>query len=86
MPKHKIRSTKKASPTWADVSEAKETGVNIAEAIFLQTLLDKWGFDGDMISDFYRDVSKLSLEIKEGRVNLTDLRRTLREEYQIDLG
>ena len=37
----------KKSPTWRDVSEAKDKGVNIALAITLTVLKDKMGFDND---------------------------------------
>ena len=74
--------------TGADVKRAWEDGVldgvTNACAIFLTVLVDK--FDGgEHIPDVWREINKLSEEIKEGRVSVADLKCTLREEYGIEV-
>lgn len=69
-----------------DVRRAQTKAVNDAvrmtSAIFLTVLCDKFG-GADYIPDVWREVSKLSEEIKEKRVSVPDLIRTLDEEYDI---
>lgn len=69
-----------------DVRRAQTKAVNDAvrmtSAIFLTVLCDKFG-GADYIPDVWREVSKLSEEIKEKRVSVPDLIRTLDEEYNI---
>lgn len=74
--------------TKADVDRAWEdgvlAGVTNACAIFLTVLVDK--FDGGpFIPYVWREINKLSEEIKEGRVSVADLRCVLREEYGIEV-
>lgn len=74
--------------TAADVRRARERGVldgvNCASAIFLTVLADKFGGE-DIIPDVWNEIVKLSEEVKERRVSLADLRRTLREEYGVEV-
>lgn len=77
---------KKRPATEADVRRAKAQAVNDAvrmtSAIFLTVLCDK--FNGaDYIPDIWNAVNKLSEEIKEKRVSVPDLIRTLNDEYDI---
>lgn len=59
-------------------------GVTNACAIFLTVLVDK--FNGDSyIPEVWREINKLSEEIKEKRVSVSDLRTVLREEYGIEV-
>lgn len=74
--------------TEADVNRAWEQGVldgvTNACAIFMTVLVDK--FDGGpYIPDVWREINKLSEEIKERRVSVADLRHTLLEEYGISV-
>lgn len=74
--------------TQADVDRAYAKGTtdgcNLAMAIFLTVLCDK--FNGaDWIPDIWEASNKLSLEIKEHRVNLFDLVSVLEEEYDIEI-
>jgi hypothetical protein len=77
---------KKRPATEADVRRAKAQAVNDAvrmtSAIFLTVLCDKFG-GADYIPDIWNAVNKLSEEIKEKRVSVPDLIRTLNEEYDI---
>lgn len=77
---------RKRPATMADVNKAKAKAVTeavrMASAIFLTVLCDKFG-GADYIPDVWREVNKLSESIKEGRVSVNDLIRTLDEEYDI---
>lgn len=80
---------RKRPATWADVERAKDKAQNdalhLTMAIFLTVLVDK--FNGsDYVQDVWKEINKLSQEINEGRVNFTDLKRVLLEEYEIELG
>ena len=74
--------------TQADVDRAYrkgcDEGCNLAMAIFLTVLCDK--FNGaDWIPDIWNESNKLSMEIKEHRINLFDLVNVLEEEYGIEI-
>ena len=74
--------------TEADVKRAFDNGVTngvrTAAAIFLTVLADK--FNGrDWIPDIWEEINKLSEEVAESRVSVPDLRRVLREEYDVDV-
>lgn len=64
--------------------KAREEGLSLAMALMLTVLLDKFGAE-DHIEDVWHEVEKLSEEVKEGRVNLNDLRNVLRKEYGIGI-
>lgn len=77
---------RKIPRTQEDVDRAWDKGVidgvSNASAIFMTVLVDK--FDGaDHIQDVWREINKLSEEVKERRVSVADLRRVLLEEYDI---
>lgn len=78
----------KVPRTQADCDRAWQKGVidgvQNACAIFLTVLLDK--FDGaDHIQDVWREINKLSEEVREKRVSVSDLRRVLAEEYGVQV-
>lgn len=72
--------------TEADVNRAWEQGVldgvTNACAIFMTVLVDKFN-GGSYIPDVWREVNKLSEEIKENRVSVCDLKHVLATEYDI---
>lgn len=72
--------------TQADVDKAFDRGVTAgvrkASAIFLTVLCDKFN-GGDYIRDVWDEITKLAEEVGERRVSVTDLERTLYEEYSI---
>ena len=85
MSKQKINPRRKPA-TWADVDKAWEKGVldgvNNATAIFLSVLCDK--FNGEeYVQDVWNEINKLSAEIAEKRVTISDLKTVLRNEYKI---
>ncbi len=57
-------------------------GVSNACAIFLTVLLDKFGGE-DHIQEVWREINKLSEEVREKRVSVSDLRRVLADEYGV---
>ncbi len=69
-----------------DVTRAWKKGVldgcSNASAIFLTVLVDKFGGE-DKVADVWKEIVKLSEEVKERRVSVADLRTTLREEYGV---
>lgn len=77
---------KKIPRSQADVDRAWEKGVldgvSNACAIFLTVLVDKHGME-DKIPEVWADIRKLSEEVREKRVTVADLRRTLLDEYGI---
>ena len=77
---------KRIPRTQADVDRAWEKGVldgvSNACAIFLTVLVDKHGM-GYKIPEVWADIRKLSEEVREKRVTVADLRRTLLDEYGI---
>lgn len=72
--------------TAADVKRAKDDAMGkatrLAMAIFLTVLVDKFG-GADHIKDVWDEVVKLSEEIIEGRVSVSDLADVLDKEYDI---
>lgn len=71
-----------------DVERAKKIergrALVTTEAVFLTVMMDKFGFE-DKIRDVWREVNKLSEEVKEGRVSLFDLIQVLEDEYGIEI-
>lgn len=80
------QNPKRIPRTQADVDRAWEKGVldgvSNACAIFLTVLVDKYGME-DKIPEVWADIRKLSEEVREKRVTVADLRRTLLDEYGI---
>ena len=73
--------------TQEDVDRAYDLGVkdgsDRATVILMSVLLDKFGA-APYLPELWAAVSKLSQEIVEGRVSVSDLRTALREEYDYD--
>lgn len=78
---------RKRPATQADVEKAKkqatDEAVSLAMTIFLTVLKDKNGFSNEELLDTWKNVESLSESIKDGYVNVYDLRIVLREEYEI---
>ena len=79
---------KKRPASQLDVDRAYSKGIsdgcNLSMAIFLTVICDKFA-GADWVGEIWEHCNKLSAEIKEGRVNLFDLRSTLEEDYGIEL-
>lgn len=84
----KKKNPNKIPKTQADCdrawAEGVLAGVGNASAIFLTVLVDK--FNGaDHVMDVWNEITKLSEEVRERRVSVSDLRCVLREEYGIEV-
>lgn len=79
---------RKVPRTQADVDAAWEKGVldgvHYASAMFMNVLLDKFNAR-DHIKDVWKEIEKLSEEVKEGRVKIPDIVYMLKIEYDITL-
>ena len=64
--------------------EAVDEAVNLASAIILTVLVDKFDM-GEQIPDVWKEINKLSEEIRECRVSVSDLTYVLKTEYGIIL-
>lgn len=77
---------KRRPRTEADVRKAfkdgVKQGVSNATAIFLTVMLDHFGA-ADQIKDIWNAICKLSEEVGENMVSLSDLRYVLLNEYDI---
>jgi len=86
--KKKHINPRRRPATMADVERAKSRAVieatTAVTAIMLITLLDKYNFAGH-VQAFWQDVNKLSEEITEGYLNISGIKRTLKDEYGIAL-
>ena len=78
---------RKRPATQADVVKAKkqatDEAISLAMTIFLTVLKDKNGFSNEELQDTWKNVENLSDSIKDGYVNVYDLRIVLRDEYEI---
>ena len=87
-----MKPSKKQNPrrrpaTQADVNRARDQAVSDAVhlciVIFFSVLLDKEGADKDILHRVWNEVNDLSDSINQGYVTEADLKRVLREEYDI---
>ena len=73
--------------TMADVNRAVEQATNDAltasAAIFLTILCDKESADAEIVQRVWQEMQELSQSIIDGYVSVSDLRDTLRKEYNI---
>lgn len=67
------------------VAIARDRAVDTTVAIFLTVLCDKEHADAEIIRRVWGEVNTLSDSIREGRVNVADLRRVLWTEYDIKI-
>lgn len=83
----KTANPRRIPKTQADVDRAYDLGVkdgsDQATVILMSVLLDKFGA-APYLPELWAAIGKLSSEIAEGRVSVSDLRTVLREEYDYD--
>ena len=79
MPKDKRK--RKPPPTWADVTAARNEGVDNAMTIVLTVLRDNFAFTDEETEAFMTRIAKLSAEIAEGRITVKDLKKVQLKEY-----
>ena len=87
-----MKPSKKQNPrrrpaTQADVNRARDQAVadavHLCMAVFFTVLLDKEGADKEILHRVWDEVNDLSDSINQGYVTEADLKRVLREEYDI---
>ena len=75
--------------TMVDVNRAVQRATNDAltasAAIFLTVLCDKESADAETIQRVWNEMQELSQSIIDGYVSVSDLRDTLRKEYNINV-
>lgn len=81
----KKRNRTPALSARAQCAIARDKATETCIAIFLSVLLDKEHADAEIIQRVWREINELSESISEGRVNVADLRRVLRDEYGIGI-
>lgn len=73
----------------ADIVKAKkqtqDQAVNLAIALFLTVMFDKFGFDAEQLQRVWAEVNNLSDSVAKGYVNMRDLITVLDEEYNVQI-
>ena len=67
------------------VSQATNDTLTASAAIFLTVLCDKENADAEIIQRVWQEMQELSQSIIDGYVSVSDLRDTLRKEYNINV-
>lgn len=87
MSKPKKTNPRRRPATQADVNRARDQAVadavHLCMAVFFTVLLDKEGADKEILHRVWDEVNDLSDSINQGYVTESDLKRVLREEYDI---
>lgn len=88
MAKKRINPRKRPA-SQADIIRAKkqtqEEAVNLAIAMFLTVMFDKFGFDAEQLQRVWKEVNSLSDSVAKGYVNVQDLIAVLDEEYNVKI-
>jgi hypothetical protein len=89
MPRKKVNPRRRPA-TQADVNRARDQAVadavHLCMAVFFTVLLDKEQADKEILHRVWDEVNDLSDSINQGYVTEADLKRVLREEYDIEIG
>ena len=67
------------------VAQATNDALTASAAIFLTVLCDKESADADIVQRVWQEMQELSQSIIDGYVSVSDLRDTLRKEYNINV-
>lgn len=71
--------------TPAKIRKAEDKAIELVLALTFTALLDKFGADLNTMQEIWQQTNKLAEEVSEGRINVKELAKTLRTEYQIDI-
>lgn len=82
--------SKKVNPhrqprTEADVRKAREQGTNIAAAIFLFVMREKFGWGEKRLTRLWTEIDSFAQDVASGQVKITDIFAVLRDEYGINI-
>lgn len=87
--KRKRTNPSRVSATQADILKAKKAAADeaaeMAFALFLTVLGDKYGWSREQMAEYYSKVVYLADSVKQKRVTIPQLLYTLKEEYGIVL-
>ena len=79
----------KRPASYADIikatKQAQDNAVNLAIAMFLTVMFDKFGFDSEQLQRVWKEVNSLSDSVAKGYVNMQDLMTVLDEEYNVKI-
>ena len=67
------------------VAQATNDALTASAAIFLTVLCDKESADAEIVQRVWQEMQELSQSIIDGYVSVSDLRDTLRKEYNINV-
>ena len=67
------------------VAQATNDALTASAAIFLTVLCDKQNADAEIVQRVWQEMQELSQSIIDGYVSVSDLRDTLRKEYNINV-
>lgn len=73
----------KRNATWADVTSARKRGMKEMLEVVTYTLTSKQGFEKDDIDLLMQNISYVMGSVSEGRVNMRDIRDTVKDEVKI---
>lgn len=68
-----------------EVEATKGMSIDLAMALFLTVMCDKFGFDQEQLKKVWDEVNSLSQSVVQGYVNIWDLVEVLDTEYGITL-
>lgn len=68
-----------------EVEATKETSIDLAMALFLTVMCDKFGFDAEQLQKVWHEANSLSDGVAKGYVDINDLITVLETEYEIKL-
>ena len=73
----------KRNATWADVTSARKRGMKEMLEIVTYALTSKQGFEKDDIDELMQNVAYVMESVSEGRLNLKDIRETVKDEVKV---
>lgn len=73
----------KRGATWADVTSARKRGMKEMLEVVTYTLTSKQGFEKDDIDLLMQNIAYVMESVSEGRVNMRDIRDTVKDEVKI---
>ncbi len=73
----------KRNATWADVTSARKRGMKEMLEIVTYALTSKQGFEKDDIDQLMQNVAYVMESVSEGRLNLKDIRETVKDEVKV---
>ena len=73
----------KRNATWADVTSARKRGMKEMLEVVTYALTSKQGFDKDDIDRLMQNVAYVMEAVSEGRVNMRDIRETVKDEVKV---